>query len=134
MLNDLRNIISKAATELTGSIDRFYYWKVPQNTSFPYVSYYIITETYQGQDSQNLLGDVKVQFNIFSNYADYGSQCNTILQEVLNYFDNDFLSYANASGSASVISCLRDFTRASSYSSQDDVWQATVQYNIKALN
>lgn len=132
MINNLKNIISKAATDCSGSVDRWYYSYVPQGTLLPYVSYFLITETYNGKDSLNLYGDVILQFNIYSKYQDYGEQCNTILQEILNYFDNEFLTYANASGSVEVISCNRDFTRPANWISTN--WQATTQYRIHILN
>jgi len=137
MIQDLKAIISRAATDQTGSIDRYYYNTRPQKKNsvdiFPYVTYYLIAETYGTADSEDLTGDVKLQFNVFSTYKDYGAQCDNILQEVLDYFDTKFLPYANTSGSVTIISCIRDFTIPAK-TPDGIVWQSTVQYNIKALN
>lgn len=133
MLDTLKNIVSLSATAIAGTVNRFYYYKVPQNKTFPYVSYYIITETYLGKDTGNLYGDSKLQFNIYSDYSDYGTQCNTVLQEILNYYDTSFKPFAITNG-LQVISVSRDFTRPAAYIQDENVWMATIQYNLHILN
>lgn len=133
MLDNLKNIISKSALDASGSIGRYYYFKVPQNTDYPYATYYLLVETYGGKDTGNLYGDVTLQFNIFSDYKDYGAQCNTIMQEILDYYDNSFASFANTNG-VNVISINRNNTLPARYDSQNDVWQATIEYSIHVLN
>jgi hypothetical protein len=132
MINELKNIISKSATVYSGSLDRFYYNYVPQNTSLPYATYFLINETYNGKDSLNLYGDVRLQFNIYSDYKDYGNQCHSLSTEIMNYFDNDFRTYANTSGSLNIISCNRDYYRPATFI--NDVWQSTIQFSIHVLN
>lgn len=130
MIENLKKVISKSATAYSGSVSRFYYGYVPQNKSFPYVSYYFITETYNGSDTGTLYGDVKLQFNVYSNLNDYGTECNNILQNIVDYYDTQIVNYSV--GTVNMISCTRDFLRPPLFIEQ--VWQGLVQYNLHMQN
>ena len=134
MIENLKNIINLSATQISGSLPVFYYSRAAQNVVPPYIIFNFLTETYNYRDSQNLYGDVKVQFSCFSNYQDYGTQCNSLLQPVLNYFDNGFMNFANVSGSVPVMTVYRDLFRPAMYSFPDKVFMAIAVYNIRIAN
>lgn len=121
---ELKKTISKSA--LSGSIvQRYYYSRVPQNTQLPYVVYYILMDTYKGNDTGTKHSELKVQWNIFSGYSDYGNQCNDIIKEITDFYDTK--ANVVVSGST-LINVNRDFLIPAKW--QDEVWQGTIQYSF----
>lgn len=123
IIEEIKKAISKSA--VSGSyVQRYYYSYVPQNTPFPYVSYYILLDSYSGNDSGTKYSDIKIQFNVYSDYSDYGKQCNDIVKQITDYYDNgkDNLS---VSGST-IINMKRDFIRPPMW--VESVWQGVIQY------
>jgi len=133
IINEIKNTISKSALNVSSSVSRFYYNYVPQNTSYPFVVYTLIDETYSKKDTGILYSDLVVQFSVFSNLNDYGTQANKILKDIIDYYDFNFIGYANnIIGTGSVISCIRNFVRPAYFI--EGVWQAIVQYTIHVKN
>lgn len=132
LVEEIKKSISKSVTEITGSlVSRYYYNRAPQNTSYPYVVYYLLIENFNGNDSGTKYSDVRVQFNVFDNNTDYGTRCNSILSQIVDYYDlaKDKLI---VSGSYTMINSVRDFILPPK--EVESVWQCSVQYTLHVKN
>ena len=126
----MKNSISVSAVTIAGTVSRYYYARAPQNTSYPYVVFFLISDTYEDSDTQIRYSDVKLQFNVYDNLNDYGTRCNTIVQEIQTYYD---LGKDNLIVSGyPTIYVVRDFVLPPR--EVEDVWQASIQYNCHMEN
>ena len=130
LTENMKNSISVSAVTIAGIVSRFYYSRAPQNTAYPYVVFFLLSDTYEGSDTQIKYSDVKLQFNIFDNNNDYGTRCNAILQEIQTFYDlgKDTLIVSNFP----TIDVSRDFVLPPR--EVEDVWQASIQYNCHMEN
>lgn len=130
LAEEIKKAVSKSA--VSGSqTQRYYYGQAPQNKSYPYVVFYLISDIYSGNDTQYKYSNVKLQFNIHDNSPDYGKRCNDILDQITTYYDlgKDKLT---VSGST-MINVTRDFILPP-FVVEEKNWQATVQYNLYLRN
>lgn len=130
LVEEVKKAVSRSA--VSGSlIKKYFYGRAPQDSPYPYVVFYLISDIYFGNDTGTKYSDVKVQFNIFDNNNDYGKRTDDILGEILTYYDKakDVLQ---VSGST-MINAKRDFI-IPPFVGEEKNWQATVQYNLHLQN
>lgn len=130
IVEEVKKSISRSA--LSGSmVTKYYYNRAPQNTSYPYVTYYIISDIYREYDTGTKYSDVIVQFNIYDNNNDYGKRTNDIMNEIVDFYDlaKDKLV---VSGST-VINSRRDYVLAPRATENND-WQGVIQYTLHLEN
>lgn len=100
---------------------RFYLTEAPQDTTFPYIVYYLVSNDYDYQFEEDF-EEFVIQFNIFddkaspSNISDYYENLKTL-------FDWSSPTVSNYT----VITFQREFSQLAR---DDDVWQWTVQYRV----
>ena len=100
---------------------RLYLSEAPQNTSFPYIVFYLVSDDYDFQFTEDY-EDILIQFNIFDDKASPSN--------ISNYFENLKTLYDWSSPTVvgyTVIKFVREFAQLVR---DDDVWQYTVQYRI----
>lgn len=100
---------------------RLYLTEAPQNTSFPYIVYYLISNDYDFQFEEDY-EEFIIQFNIFDDDAS-ASDIGTYFENLKSLYD---WSSPTVTG-YSVINFTREFAQLAR---DDDVWQYTVQYRV----
>ena len=129
LVEEVKKAVSKSA--VTGSIvTKYYYSRAPQTTSYPYCVFYILLDTYSGNDTGTKYSNVVLQFNTFDNKNDYGKRCNDTLEQIMTYYDlaKDTLTVSGYT----IINAYRDFIIPPR--EVETVWQGTVQYTLHIKN
>ena len=66
------------------TLKKVYYTNASQGTTFPYVVFYLITDSENGSSTGEKFYDVKLQYNIYSASVDNGDSVETIMGEIQN--------------------------------------------------
>ena len=101
---------------------RFYLTEAPQNTTFPYIVYYVESNDYDYQFVEDF-EDFLIQFNIFDDDVSSASNISTYFENLKTLFD---WSLPTVSG-YSIVRFVREFA---TLARDDEVWQYTIQYRI----
>ncbi len=100
---------------------KLYLSVAPQNSTFPYIVYYLVSNDYDFQFSEDY-EDCLIQFNIFDDKAS-ASNINTYFENLKTLYDWALPVVVGYT----VIKMQREFAQLVR---DDDVWQYTVQYRI----
>lgn len=105
-------------TNLSGKL---YLTEAPQNTTFPYMVYYLVSNDYDYQFVEDFEVFL-IQFNIFDD--------NASASNIGTYFENLKTLYDWATPTVSGYSVVRMVREFAQLARDDDVWQYSVQYNV----
>ena len=101
---------------------RFYLTEAPQNTTFPYIVYYVEGNDYDYQFVEDF-EDFIIQFNIFDDDVSSASNIGTYFENLKSLFDWSTPTIAGYT----VVRFVRQFA---TLARDDEVWQYTIQYQV----